>query len=263
MTDRMLDQPNGIAPVLSERRPRTTASKNSSHGPQHAASGAETLQLETFQPDLQDGGPIDEEGYISEEDDDVFAFERPITAAPRTVVATNGLESPHLEDAVVMTFTPGPPLNHSRNPSNLSNKPSFISASSYLATTEEGFTTDTTSLGRSNPSLAKKTITQARRMRQMLQKEILEVIPGSREGSRGLSVRAGDTTVPDGRTTRGDGLGNMVRQWNSVQGTERVGFDDEGEVEDSPYEEVRASVSNIDDPEMPSKCGLASHVVMS
>lgn len=215
------------------------------------------MELETFQPDWQHCGDIDEEEYISEEDDDVFAFERPITAAPRIVSETERVESPpdqaespHTQDPVAMQNTlPDPAQNHSRNPSNLSNKPSFISASTYPATTEEDFTTDT-STGTSNPSLAKKTIKQARRMRQLLQKEILEAIPGSREGSRG--VRAGDSTVPDGQTTRGDGLGNMVRQWNSEHGAERVHFE-EGEEEDSPYEEVRASVSNIDDPEMPSK----------
>jgi hypothetical protein len=84
------------------------------------------------------------------------------------------------------------------------------------------------------------------------QKDELEVIPGSRDGSQwaAQSEFGGATTIPDGMTTKGDGLGNMYRKWDRDD-SENLGYMEEPEEEDSPYEEVRASVSNIDDPEMP------------
>jgi len=76
---------------------------------------------------------------------------------------------------------------------------------------------------------------------------------GTTRGSYGLTEITGDMTVADGRTTYGDGRGNV-----SPGG--KYGSDEEGGVvhddwdpldEDSPYPEVRASVSNLDDREMP------------
>lgn len=75
---------------------------------------------------------------------------------------------------------------------------------------------------------------------------------GSRPMTRGtwrLSEIDGATTIPDGFTTRGDGQGNVLNKWDEEGGSINVG--ELEEEEDSPYPEVRASVSNIDDPEMP------------
>jgi hypothetical protein len=85
-------------------------------------------------------------------------------------------------------------------------------------------------------------------------KDDLETIPGSRSGSRGtwgLSEMDGTATVPDGMTTRGDGLGRMYEKWDPEVGTD-MDPDMMGD-EDSPYPEVRASVSNMDDPDMPGE----------
>lgn len=252
MTDQTLDQ-SSTAGAGSQPRLRTATSRHASLRTQPAPLDFEIVPLETLKPERQPCEGIVEEVYSSEEDEDVFAFERPITAAPKVVVNTDGDESPQQQEAIpVQKNTTDSAPNHSRNPSNLSNKPSLISAPSYFAATEDEFTTGYSTTDASTASFAKKTNKQGRGLRQLLQKEKLDVIPGSREGSRGLTARAGDSTVPDGRMTRGDGLGNMIRQWNSEQGAERAHFQ-EGEVEDSPYEEVRASVSNIDDPEMPSE----------
>ncbi|WOO86208.1 Glutathione transporter 1 [Vanrija pseudolonga] len=63
-----------------------------------------------------------------------------------------------------------------------------------------------------------------------------------RPSTRGnMTELSGDQTVPDGRTTWGDGLGGVLK---SEEGDD-IDWD-----EDSPYAEVRASVSNIDDPHM-------------
>lgn len=78
---------------------------------------------------------------------------------------------------------------------------------------------------------------------------------GMSRGSYGLTEFTGDMTVADGKTTYGDGQGHVS------PGT-KYGSDEEGGVvrqdwdpldEDSPYPEVRASVSNLDDPEMPGE----------
>lgn len=65
--------------------------------------------------------------------------------------------------------------------------------------------------------------------------------------SFGLTEMTGDNTVPDGHTTWGDGVGGTFKEVGNPN--------DRGEEdweEDSPYAEVRASVSNIDDPDMPA-----------
>ncbi|WVQ85592.1 OPT family small oligopeptide transporter [Cryptococcus sp. DSM 104549] len=77
---------------------------------------------------------------------------------------------------------------------------------------------------------------------------------GSR-GSYGMTELTGDMTVPDGKTTWGDGMGGMVKESGagSEMGDQSLGDMDLDMVEeDSPYPEVRASVSNIDDPDMPA-----------
>ncbi|WWC68406.1 OPT family small oligopeptide transporter [Kwoniella pini CBS 10737] len=75
---------------------------------------------------------------------------------------------------------------------------------------------------------------------------------GYSRGSYGMTEMTGDMTIPDGKTTWGDGLGGLHKE-ASDNGDESLGVLDPGMVEeDSPYPEVRASVSNIDDSEMPA-----------
>ncbi|KAI5451012.1 hypothetical protein NCC49_002503 [Naganishia albida] len=191
-------------------RPRTTATR------------PRTARLEPFHADH-----LPDEEYHSESDEDVFAFERPITAAaPPPSPASFRAPTPIQE-----IQDPSLPM-HTRNPSSLSAKPSLISAASY---TTDGFTTDATSEMSLDPN--HKSI----RMRTFCPRAALASIPGSREGT---DPRRQSSTVPDGRTTRGGG----GRPWSSEASRGRQ----EVEQEDSPYEEVRASVSNIDDVEMPA-----------
>lgn len=73
-------------------------------------------------------------------------------------------------------------------------------------------------------------------------------------GSIGLTEISGDMTQADGKTTWGDGVGGVtpVPKDGSEEGSlGDVGWDPMEE--DSPYPEVRASVSNLDDPEMPGR----------
>lgn len=72
---------------------------------------------------------------------------------------------------------------------------------------------------------------------------------GQTRGSIGMTEMTGDMTVPDGKTTWGDGQGGVLKDI-SEQG-EDVNLAEYDLEEDSPYPEVRASVSNIDDPDMP------------
>ena len=68
-------------------------------------------------------------------------------------------------------------------------------------------------------------------------------------GSYGMTELTGDMTVPDGKTTWGDGMIGMRKE--ASEGGSMAGPEIDLMEEDSPYPEVRASVSNIDDPEMP------------
>ena len=78
-------------------------------------------------------------------------------------------------------------------------------------------------------------------------------------GSYGLTEMTGDVTVADGKTTYGDGLGHVtpgVKYGSEEEGVGQIDWDPVDE--DSPYPEVRASVSNLDDPEMPGEFRIAS-----
>ncbi|KLT45603.1 OPT superfamily oligopeptide transporter [Cutaneotrichosporon oleaginosum] len=70
----------------------------------------------------------------------------------------------------------------------------------------------------------------------------------TRRSSMPMTEFSGDMTVPDGKTTWGDGVGGALKGSTDSDGV--TGTEDWEE--DSPYAEVRASVSNIDDPEMPA-----------
>lgn len=68
-----------------------------------------------------------------------------------------------------------------------------------------------------------------------------------------ISELGGTETVPDGRTTTGVGTGANFSMASETRAGGRTGSF-VSEEEDSPYAEVRASVSNIDDPDMPGEC---------
>ncbi|WWD18152.1 OPT family small oligopeptide transporter [Kwoniella shandongensis] len=74
---------------------------------------------------------------------------------------------------------------------------------------------------------------------------------GYSRGSYGMTEMTGDMTVADGKTTWGDGLGG-VKEGSEEGDDSMAGVDMDMIEEDSPYPEVRVSVSNIDDPEMPA-----------
>jgi hypothetical protein len=69
-----------------------------------------------------------------------------------------------------------------------------------------------------------------------------------RPWSRAVTDMTGDATVPDGVTTWGDGLGAEMKE--SMD--DPADGQDQWYEEDSPYAEVRAAVSNLDDPDMPA-----------
>ena len=74
------------------------------------------------------------------------------------------------------------------------------------------------------------------------------------EVSWNISELHGATTIPDGITTKGDGLGNIHPKWAADDANSSAGGNrGEDLEEDSPFPEVRASVSNIDDPDLPGE----------
>ncbi|KAJ9091991.1 hypothetical protein QFC19_008859 [Naganishia cerealis] len=249
----------------------------------HAAGRAAAARLDTTTssvgplPDRKfhpEGYELDcfaeEEGYGSDEDDqDVFAFERPITAARK--MSDRVLRPPSVPQAsqednskdwqlvspVNMGFSP----KRSASLSGLSVKPSLVSASSYdvTTTTDGGFSTDAGN-DADVVHIAKPSAKHAHRVPRCSGGDPLDASPGSRQGSTdqmttttlAVTELAGTTTIPDGLTTRGDGRGHLFpgRCKTETKTPHNVRCD-EHEQDDSPYEEVRASVSNMDDPEMP------------
>ncbi|KAJ9096772.1 hypothetical protein QFC21_005042 [Naganishia friedmannii] len=250
----------------------------SSRRPQTQSRGVATPRLDTTTSSV---GPLPDQkfhaegyeldyfaeedgGFESDEDKDVFAFERPVTAAARKMsdrvlqpsVLVRASQEDDIKDwQLVSPVDSGFGPKRSTSPSGVSVKPSLLTTtSSYdvTNTTDGGFTTD---VAKDSDIYIAKTAggKQAHRMRCFMRRDPLEAIPGSRDGvSRDTTELAGTTTVPDGFPTRGDGRGNLFPRWKTEVATERGVRCDEAEEEDSPYEEVRASVSNIDDPEMPA-----------
>jgi len=85
---------------------------------------------------------------------------------------------------------------------------------------------------------------------------------GTTRGSYGLTEITGDMTIADGKTTYGDGQGNIspgTKYGSEEEGIGQVDWDPLDE--DSPYPEVRASVSNLDDPEMPGESIHRRHLL--
>lgn len=151
-----------------------------------------------------------------------------------------------------------------------------ITTASTQLTSETGFTTTTdASAGRTSLESGKtddsgsyatteiKDPQHVRRMRSsqplipstagsgMTSQTGTETRRGMSRGSYGMTELTGDETVPDGKTTYGNGMRKFNKE-NSDEGS-AMGIELDMIEEDSPYPEVRASVSNIDDPEMPGK----------
>ncbi|WRT65925.1 OPT family small oligopeptide transporter [Kwoniella shivajii] len=134
------------------------------------------------------------------------------------------------------------------------------SARSGTATTDFTTTTNMSRLsedsGLSEPGLSYRPTTSNRRMKSsaplISESDLTSEGRGWSRGSYGMTELTGDMTVPDGKTTWGDGVGGLHKETSDI-GDESLGIYDPDMVEeDSPYPEVRASVSNIDDPEMPA-----------
>ncbi|WVQ65163.1 OPT family small oligopeptide transporter [Kwoniella botswanensis] len=141
------------------------------------------------------------------------------------------------------------------------------SSSSRLDTATTDFTTTTDmsmsriseDSGLSEPGLSYRPTTSHNNRRMKSSAPLIsesdltsESARGYSRGSYGMTEMTGDMTVPDGKTTWGDGMGGLHKEASDM-GDESLGVLDPGMVEeDSPYPEVRASVSNIDDPEMPA-----------
>jgi hypothetical protein len=84
---------------------------------------------------------------------------------------------------------------------------------------------------------------------------------GFSRGSYGMTEMTGDMTIPDGKVTWGDGSGHMKDI--SEQGEDIMVSSSDGAEEDSPYPEVRASVSNMDDVDMPCKSMLRTRLTVA
>ncbi|EIW72833.1 hypothetical protein TREMEDRAFT_42014 [Tremella mesenterica DSM 1558] len=88
-------------------------------------------------------------------------------------------------------------------------------------------------------------------------------VEGSRRnvsrGSYGMTEMTGDATVPEGKTTWGDGL---AAKKDASEAGDDIDMENDLAEEDSPFAEVRASVSNIDDPDMPALTARAMVIGM-
>ncbi|KAK4683607.1 hypothetical protein P7C73_g6631, partial [Tremellales sp. Uapishka_1] len=324
-------EPPSSPPSRPSARPRTGKRRPATQRPDTTASAIGNLPEQTFFPE----GEVDEEDeeeYTDEDEEaDVFAFNRPITAAvpsgmqyadstaPNTAhapttagSAATGLRSEaysiatgnmdvggHLPELTYDVHHPPPfsgraNLNnsafafsiHSHQSGNTrATRPStgqtFVSRirKSRMGTgrTDQTGSTATdasrTSFESSREEVDGRSLDEAaprphaRRMRSTAQ-----LIPGTAgsgvsgvtvstdatrstgrgmsRGSYGMTEMTGDMTVPDGKTTWGDGMGGMIKE-DSEEGS-MAAVDLDMIEEDSPYPEVRASVSNMDDPEMPA-----------
>ncbi|BEJ18145.1 hypothetical protein CspHIS471_0704220 [Cutaneotrichosporon sp. HIS471] len=236
-----------------------------------------------------DAEELSDSGKSSEAEDDVFAFNRPTTARaaagpPATtsrkrkrLVTTPGTApyagidmAGHVQD---IDYDPAhPPIFSGRF--NLNNEPfnrfrqwkdeQNASTSGTTAVSPRPATqmTAMSAVSSAPPPTGDteavvQTATRGRRLRRATsdsvsvistESEGTESLRDTRRHSMPMTELSGDMTVPDGKTTWGDGMGGAYKGTSDSDGV--TGMEDWEE--DSPYAEVRASVSNIDDPEMPA-----------
>lgn len=305
-------------------RPRTSRRRLDTGRPDTSTSSVGEVPQQTFFPD-NDDGDLDEEAeddYQTEDDEDadVFAFERPQTAAvtnsakPGQVQYGNITAGPDVTQSPVMPriatsksqapttaatgrsvsfgfnvpdeqdeTTPGRPVNM-ETLTHLSYRPStegdpynipnpnttaFTSQHSRWNAQRPSVVSDTlvghssTAHTKNSPELPSpahdyvgdyRTPLSRDADSKSLSDEIELANFRSRPGTQAtwnISELRGASTIPDGITTKGDGLGGIHPKWPIEEANSTAGVDDLEE--DSRYPEVRASVSNMDDPEMPGK----------
>jgi hypothetical protein len=304
-------------------RPRTAHRRLDTARPDTSTSSVGEVPQQTFFPD-NDDGDFDEEAeddYQTEDDEDadVFAFERPQTAAvknstkpgqvqygnitagpdvtqspviPRiatsksqapTTAATGrsvsfGFNVPEEQDET----TPGRPVNM-ETLTHLSYRPPTEGDPYYIPNPNTtAFTSQHSRWGAQRPSVVSDTLvghpsTAHTKESRDSPSSAHDLVPGhygapfsgdadlkslsdeieladlrDRPGTQAtwnISELRGASTIPDGITTKGDGLGGIHPKWPVEEVNSTAGIDDLEE--DSQYPEVRASVSNMDDPEMP------------
>ncbi|GMK60094.1 hypothetical protein CspeluHIS016_0903110 [Cutaneotrichosporon spelunceum] len=239
-----------------------------------------------------DAEELSDSGKSSDAEDGVFAFNRPTTARPfagpqapsagrkRKRLDTTPGNAPyagidmagHMQD---IDYDPAhPPIFSGRF--NLNNQPfnrfrewkdenpTFSSRSTAAKIRPATQMTATSTVSSAPPPTGDseavvQTAARGRRVRRatadsasivsLTESEYTEPPLGNtRRHSLPMTELSGDMTVPDGKTTWGDGNGGVFKGTSDSDGV--TTFEDWDE--DSPYAEVRASVSNIDDPDMPS-----------
>ena len=346
---KILEIPSGsplsgsVPPSRSGSRPRTAA-RFRAHNQSRLNTAVTTtssvgeLPEHSFFPDNDDDeyGDEDDGLYSEDEDGDVFAFERPKTAAvpagthenpqmlaqsamsgsisgrkaatpdasrsvtfgfnvdDRHDISASGTLSPELD---VLTHLPyGDDTNRALGQGHNLNASAYTSQADLWATQRPSVVSSTligrpsTSRTKNSQRLSALSRTPAdttsdfgfpdaayrNKMNQSNQSDGIELSayastdagdtrqgrPETR-GTRGswiVSELHGATTIPDGVTTKGDGLGGLHPKWAADDAYSSMGGGAEAPEEDSPYPEVRASVSNIDDPDMPGRSAF-THLV--
>jgi hypothetical protein len=306
-------------------RPRTSRQRLDTGRPDTSTSSVGEVPQQTFFPD-NDDGDLDEEAeddYQTEDDEDVdvFAFERPQTAAVRNSTKPGQVQHGNITagpDAAQSPVIPRIATSKSQAPTTAATGRSVsfgfnvpdeqdettsgqpvnmetLTHLPYRPSTEEdqyqipnpnttAFTSQHSRWNAQRPSVVSDTLIghpstaqsknspelpsplhgyvsgdfRASLMRdadiKSLSDEIelanLRTRPGT-QATWNISELRGASTIPDGVTTKGDGLGGIHPKWPVEEANSTAGVDDLEE--DSQYPEVRASVSNMDDPEMPGQ----------
>lgn len=314
-------------------RPRTAAGRRlDTSRPDTSTSSVGDIPRQTFFADHEedDFDEADEEYASDEEDRDVFAFERPKTAAVKNTTTAQDAELSRPADSlrdpasllnVARLYTSksravttaasdessafGFQVPNRRDEVERDGKVTPVSTLNHLSYqsedgTQQGllpnpntapFTPQAESWGTQRPSVVSATLvgkpsTAQTKHSQILSDSAIDSPPPTADWdtfrfeprldkvaedeiemsafrrrpttrhSWNISELRGATTIPDGITTKGDGLGGLhPKLANDDAGSSRGGAGGMDDLEeDSPYPEVRASVSNIDDPDMPGTC---------
>ena len=248
-------EPGRAARRTRTRRPGTSAANEAR--PDTAVSGItdEDLPDQTFW--REDDGFDEEEEFEESEDEDPFAFARPKTARPGTAATgttdvtpslmTDDVSSPATTDAARV-----PELAYGQPKGNMNNQSFAYSMSTRRTFEDTAYTASEASYEPKRQRSKAPLIPSTAGTGWTGSTDITSSSVSRR--SIGMTEMTGDMTVPEGKTTYGDGQGGLKDV--SEQGEDVLPADYMMEEEDSPYPEVRASVSNIDDQDMPCKSYL-------
>jgi hypothetical protein len=318
-------------------RPRTSHRRLDTSRPETSTSSVGELPNQTFFPD-NDDNDLDEaeEEYQTEDDEDadVFAFERPQTAAVgalpqsansqgnwRGLAGSVPLNKPIVRLATSKSRAPttaetdrsgsfGFDINrHSQTPDGLDSSPQATDTLDHLPYQDlsndrqaQGHNINAGAYARrgedwtaQRPSIVSETLVgrpstaqtstnllpfdsesrtahgssnkhgplqkqyQDKFSRDGIEMEAFQDRPTTRV-SWNVSDLHGPTTIPDGVTTKGDGLGGLYPKLFIDDANQGGGVNEEDLDEDSPFPEVRASVSNIDDPDLPGQSYKEPHL---